>query len=213
MKDHSDSEDQGARQRLLEVAAKLFADKGLDGTSVRDIAREAALNLSLISYYFGGKEGLYLELIRNFALNIKCELQSIVDMFEAEGSSVESIQKFLTELVGNHSRIRERHPHMGRIMQRERFSGLPFAKEIYETTFAPVARALVAQLVKAQKKGLIRKEINPLLIVIFLQEAIIGFHNLMDCPLKLFDSPLEKTKNFKDYENQLVNIFLNGIMF
>lgn len=212
MTDRTPKEDPSTKQRILEVAAKLFADHGLEGTSVRDIAKAAGLNLSLVSYYFGGKEGLYLELIRGFAMNVKSELERIVDMFETEGSSTESIRKILTALVGNHSKIRTTNPHMGRILQRERFSGLPYAKEIYETTFAPVAEALVAQLVKAQKRGLIRKEINPLLIVIFLQESIIGFHNLMDCPLKITESPLVKSKNFKDYENQLVTIFLNGIL-
>ena len=49
----------GSREKLLEVAVHLFAQKGLDGVSTRDLAREAGLNISLISYYFGGKEGLY----------------------------------------------------------------------------------------------------------------------------------------------------------
>jgi AcrR family transcriptional regulator len=212
MGEHS-NEDLGAKQRILEVAAKLFAERGLEGTSVRDIAKEAGLNLSLVSYYFGGKEGLYLELIRGFALNIKSEMERIVEMFGAEGNASQAgIQAILKALVDSYSNIRQSHPHLGKILQRERVSGLPYACEIYESTFAPVAQALVQQMVKAQKKGFIRKDINPLLIVIFLQESIIGFHNLMDCPLQITHSPLVRTKNFKDYENQLVNIFLNGIL-
>lgn len=206
------SVDLGPRQRLLEVAAKLFADRGLDGTSVRDIAKESGLNLSLVSYYFGGKEGLYLELIRSFALNIATELERVILLFEGEEPSSGTIKKFLSALVEAYSEIRSSHPQIGKILQRERVAGLPHACEIYEKTFAPVAEALVQQIVKAQKKGLVRKDINPLLIVIFLQESIIGFHNLMECPLQMTQSPLVKTKNFKDFQNQLVNIFLNGIL-
>ncbi|GAC1426736.1 MAG: TetR family transcriptional regulator [Flavisolibacter sp.] len=44
--------------QLLNVAERLFAQRGFDGTSVRDIAEEAGVNLSMISYYFGSKEGL-----------------------------------------------------------------------------------------------------------------------------------------------------------
>ncbi|RIX85055.1 TetR/AcrR family transcriptional regulator [Acidovorax cavernicola] len=48
-----------ARHRLLHTALRLFAQKGFSKTSTREIAREAEVNISAISYYFGDKEGLY----------------------------------------------------------------------------------------------------------------------------------------------------------
>jgi AcrR family transcriptional regulator len=211
MAEHS-KEDLSAKQRLLDVAARLFAAHGLEGTSVRDIAKEAGLNLSLVSYYFGGKEGLYLELLRAFAAEVKVKMEQIVTLFENEATDPESLRKILGVLVESYSGIRESYPHMGKIMQRERIAGLPLTREIYEKTFTPMVESLVQQMVKAQKKNLIRKDLNPVLIVIFLQESIIGFHNLMDCAVGITHSPLVKTKNFKDFQNQLVNIFLNGIL-
>ena len=44
--------------QIMETAEKLFADKGFDGASVRDIADEAGVNVAMISYYFGSKEKL-----------------------------------------------------------------------------------------------------------------------------------------------------------
>lgn len=44
---------------LIRAAKRLFASQGFDGTTVRDIADAAKTNLSLVSYYFKGKEGLY----------------------------------------------------------------------------------------------------------------------------------------------------------
>ncbi|HNP53387.1 MAG TPA: TetR family transcriptional regulator [Ferruginibacter sp.] len=46
------------RQHIIENAEILFADKGFEGTSVRDIAKQAGVNLAMISYYFGSKEKL-----------------------------------------------------------------------------------------------------------------------------------------------------------
>ncbi|MBS1664280.1 MAG: TetR/AcrR family transcriptional regulator [Bacteroidetes bacterium] len=46
------------REHILIVAEKLFGEKGFDGTSVRDIAQHAGVNLAMISYYFGSKEKL-----------------------------------------------------------------------------------------------------------------------------------------------------------
>lgn len=43
---------------ILEAAEKLFASQGFHGTSVRDIAHEANVNIAMISYYFGSKDKL-----------------------------------------------------------------------------------------------------------------------------------------------------------
>jgi AcrR family transcriptional regulator len=51
------------REHILTVAEGLFGDKGFDGTSVRDIAQTAGVNLAMISYYFGSKEKLMESLI------------------------------------------------------------------------------------------------------------------------------------------------------
>lgn len=48
-----------ARQRLMDAALVLFADKGYAKTSIREIALAAHANVAAISYYFGDKAGLY----------------------------------------------------------------------------------------------------------------------------------------------------------
>ncbi|WP_434440818.1 TetR/AcrR family transcriptional regulator [Lentzea sp. E54] len=50
------------RALLLEAAAAEFGAKGYAATRTTDIAARAGVNKQLISYYFGGKEGLYKEL-------------------------------------------------------------------------------------------------------------------------------------------------------
>jgi len=49
--------------QLLDVAEELFATNGFEGTSVRDIAQKAGVNVAMISYYFGSKEKLLQNLI------------------------------------------------------------------------------------------------------------------------------------------------------
>lgn len=46
------------RSEILAAAESLFADNGFEGTSVRDIAQAASVNIAMISYYFGSKEKL-----------------------------------------------------------------------------------------------------------------------------------------------------------
>ena len=60
----------GKREKLIMSAIGLFAEYGYDKVSIRQIAAEAGANSSMISYYFGSKQGLYeailRELINNF---------------------------------------------------------------------------------------------------------------------------------------------------
>jgi len=52
------------RQRLLEVAARLFAEHGFQHVTVREICKEAGANVAAVNYYFRDKEGLYQEVIQ-----------------------------------------------------------------------------------------------------------------------------------------------------
>ncbi len=58
------------KQNIIEVATKLFALNGFDGASIRDICKQSGANISLISYYFGGKKGLYEKIISGIVENI-----------------------------------------------------------------------------------------------------------------------------------------------
>jgi AcrR family transcriptional regulator len=52
------------RDRILEVAERLFAEKGYSGATVREITREARCNLAAVNYYFGSKKNLYLTVFK-----------------------------------------------------------------------------------------------------------------------------------------------------
>ncbi len=49
------------RERLMDAAEELFAEKGFHGTSIRDIVDGADCNIAAVNYHFNGKENLYFE--------------------------------------------------------------------------------------------------------------------------------------------------------
>ncbi len=55
-----------ARERILNTAITLFSKKGYSAVGVREIAREADVNIAMISYYFNGKIGILKELIETY---------------------------------------------------------------------------------------------------------------------------------------------------
>jgi len=62
--------------RILETAQELFAARGFDGVSVRDIADQAQVNVAMINYYFGNKDGLYLGIVENYIEEMTGALQN-----------------------------------------------------------------------------------------------------------------------------------------
>lgn len=64
------SEDSGkesqSKQRILVAAVALFARQGFDRTGMRELAREADVNLAMINYFFGSKKQLLTEILDTF---------------------------------------------------------------------------------------------------------------------------------------------------
>lgn len=65
--------------QIIAVAEKLFAENGFTGTSVRNIAKEAGINIAMISYYFGSKEKLLEHLVVYRMVNFKIDLLSVIN--------------------------------------------------------------------------------------------------------------------------------------
>jgi AcrR family transcriptional regulator len=74
-----------ARARLIEAASALFVRKGFSGVSIREIADGAGANSALISYYFGDKQGLFMEVFKAAAEPINAQRMVRFDRLAAAG--------------------------------------------------------------------------------------------------------------------------------
>jgi len=78
------------REKLKEVAQRLFADRGIDGVAVRDIVSASGQrNAASIHYYFGGKDALVRELLEDGARRIDLRRNALLDELEREGPLTE----------------------------------------------------------------------------------------------------------------------------
>lgn len=91
---------QNTKQRLLEAARGLFAERGFHNATVRDIAARAHTNLASINYYFRSKDDLYREVMRNSFQTAAADDEMPAPMRQAEESSPEErLRAFVRRLI------------------------------------------------------------------------------------------------------------------
>ncbi len=80
------------KESILDTAEKLFSELGYDGTSTRAIAHEAGVNMAMLNYYFGSKEGLYKAI---FERKFKGFHQILINLNEEDISSWDKLHKYI----------------------------------------------------------------------------------------------------------------------
>jgi AcrR family transcriptional regulator len=70
------------KARLLDVAERLFADHGIDGTSLREITKEAKTNLAAVNYHFSSKDGLIAAVFARRLEPLSAEQSALLDAIE-----------------------------------------------------------------------------------------------------------------------------------
>ena len=140
-----------ARQRLLDAGVIVFGQEGLEGATVREIAREAGQNVAAIAYYFGSKDKLYRAVLEGIVRHIRDRLQDVlaqVAAFQAQpehprGQALELLIAFFRAL---YLRLlsREDTLPLARLIVREMMQTTPGFEILYEQGFRHLHETLCA---------------------------------------------------------------------
>lgn len=147
--------------QIMESAEKLFAARGYDGTSVRDIAESAGINLAMVSYYFGSKEKLFEAMFSYRSEYFKLQLETMVANNELE--PMEKMYVLIDQYISKLTSQQMFH----RIMAREQMmnNNSFIADQIHGLKVRN--QALIRQLIReGQEKGVFKNEVDvPLLMM------------------------------------------------
>jgi AcrR family transcriptional regulator len=66
------------RDHIIKKAVELFAEKGFEGSSIRDLAAKADVNVAMVNYYFGSKEKLFEALVEKRALFMSQLIENVI---------------------------------------------------------------------------------------------------------------------------------------
>ncbi len=209
---NKNSEEAKGREKIMQEAIKLFAQKGLAGTTVREIAQAAGLNLSLISYYFGGKEGLYKEIFREHAMKIQSDVTQILSKTDRSKLTAEQFEMFLKIIIDRMIQQKIEDRDMMLIMQRELIAGFPHAREIQEKILSQIGESVCEVIKAAQKKGIVRSDINPYVLLFHIIHAVDGYFMTLSCRTLWEDKMFKIPKDIEKFRNHMCELILKGCL-
>ena len=83
-------------QKIFDAATELFLEKGVDRTSVREIANKAGINLALMNYYFRSKENLFDAI---FSMLVKKNTRKMIKIMDSDLGLEEKIRSYVEAYI------------------------------------------------------------------------------------------------------------------
>jgi AcrR family transcriptional regulator len=194
---------------LIKSARTLFAKLGFTGTSVKQIADEAQVNVSLVSYHFGGKEGLYKACLDH-------DISDMIDFFDkyiANFSSKEEyklkLKLFVDNIVTKGLENNDVSCIINRDIEMDPIDTHVF--EVFKKTIVPMFERLIVFINKGQKAGYLRSDIPANQICILFMGGLKHATRTDNLRKKLFGVSLKDNKEKESLVNAAIEMFFNGL--
>lgn len=145
-----------SRAALLQASGPIFAEKGLEGATVKEIAEAASVNVALISYHFGGKEGLFRAVIDSMG-------RERLDAAERALQPAKSLEEFRLRLrmfMEEFMLAHLRNPHQMKIIHRDFDGGHPIAVDAFRGVILQMFMRVKSFLEAGKNSGFLRHDLD-----------------------------------------------------
>ncbi len=159
------------RENILEVATREFADKGLAGARIDEIAEQTASSKRMIYYYFGSKDELYRAVLER-------AYQAIRNQEQQAGFEALEPDAALRAVIGNNFDYHYEHPEFVRLVMNENVhhgEHIAQIEGLRERNRSAIDQ-LEAIITAGQAKGLFRENIDP--VDLHMTFSALCFYNV-----------------------------------
>ena len=185
---------------ILHVAEKLFAEKGFDGTSIREISKNLGINIAMVSYYFGSKEKLLENLIIYRTADLKNSLADIA----AQGlTPIQKIELFVQLYIERISKNRDFHQILlFEVSSKKRALDFETFNQIKKTNFESLEKIIK----EGQHSKVFKTEVNVNLII----PTILGTYFYFQMNKSFYQETIE-LKTDEKFDNYIQTDLTNHI--
>ena len=188
------------KNHILQTAEKLFAEKGFDAATVRDIAENAGVNLAMISYYFGSKEKMMESLFHERMIVTKLKVEQLMnnENISPFGKVEIMLDEYIKKVIHNQSfykillceQVMRKNPTIIEMLRELKLG--------YATMFTELVK-------EGQKKKVFKKNVD----------VVLALSTMTGCVTQIIinkDHYIE-FNNLKNLSDEELNISLHGRLF
>lgn len=190
------------RERILDAALAAFTERGYDGATTRAIAAEAGVNLGLIPYYFGGKEGLWREAVARAFDSLRL---GVGDLVASAGELPDRERMEL--MIRSYVRFVAHHPEFVRLMHEEGKRDSERMHWLVDHHVRPLFEA-VCGMIEREGFGRAPEDTDPMHLYYVLAGAVgVLFHQAPECERLTGINPLDEAV-IEKHADVLVHLLL-----
>jgi AcrR family transcriptional regulator len=164
----TEQENGSTKERLLQVAQELFAQKGFHGTSTREITRRARTNLSSLYFHWQSKENLYIAVYRYLFELLTNLAQEVVDLLEEGLRSRKPVEKVIDPVVDRALEFFDANRQLARLNLYRVLEDGALAEQIEKEFENPLYQAVARCYQRLTAEGLIKVS-DPELLTLSLE--------------------------------------------
>ncbi len=157
-REHGDS----VRDAFLASARRLFAEKGFDGVSVKELAESAGGNAALVNYYFKNKKGLYRECVMPLADAGLATMERTLRAPTSRQDFLTRFELFVEDLIVSHLQLQD----LCIILKRD--SNTDVVKQLYKEHFVSLSNRLRVFFRKAKRAKIVRQDLDTEIAALFV---------------------------------------------
>ncbi len=146
--------DSSPRSAFLSAARRLFAQRGFDGVSVKQLAEAAGHNQALINYHFKNKEGLYRECVMPLIGAGLVSMERTLSNCSGQQDFITRFELFVEDFVETHIE----HEDLCLILKRDIHTKV--VRRLYKEHIIPAIAQLIAFLKCARRAKLVRRDLD-----------------------------------------------------
>ena len=155
-----------ARTRILDEATRLFAQKGVDGTSLQDIAAAVGVKKPSLLWHFPSKEALHKSVLEHLLSRWNDALPRLLKAAAREDRFDAILDETIGFFAGDHDRAR--------LLLREALDRPVEMRELLHKHASPWLKVIADSIKKAQAEGVMRKEADPEAYVLQIIHLVVG---------------------------------------
>ena len=194
------------RERILQVAIDEFADKGLDGSRVDEIARAGSVSKNMLYHYFGSKDGLFLAVLERTYENMRRRQDELV----LDGLSPQKAMEKLITITFNYFVATPEVISLLNTENLHRARHISHSSRI-RTMYAPLVKTIDTILRQGQRDGVFRKGIDP--IELYISISGLGYFYLSNrwTLSAIFGTPLEGKRRLEERCAHVIDVIMSYV--